>query len=386
MNHKRLIIDFDMRNFIANPFICQGYEGPKYFCDRDEETKNILSSLYNGRNITLISPRRLGKTGIIWHTFHHIQSENKDAICLYLDIFPTQSQHELVNMLGTKVLNNALSRGKAFGKKVMKFLGSLRPVVGIDHMTGFPNVTVNTDPTQAEMSLKNIFSLLKSLDKEVFIAIDEFQQLTQYPEKGTEALIRSHIQFLPNVHFIFSGSKQHLMSEMFLSPQRPFYQSTDIINLLPLEEEIYYRFANAFFEGRGGHLDHEVFRELYSTFDGYTWYIQSVLNRLYECCRKVESVEQLRSTILSVTASKAPQYEYLKQMLTVNQFAILRAIAWEGMVVEPTGKEFLKKYKLPSASSVNTALTTLTDKELVYRMPGGYIVYDRFLGIWLSRL
>ena len=100
----------------------------------------------------------------------------------------------------------------------------------------------------------------------------------------------------------------------------------------------------------------------------------------------MESVEQLRSTILSVTASKAPQYEYLKQMLTVNQFAILRAIAWEGMVVEPTGKEFLKKYKLPSASSVNTALTTLTDKELVYRMPGGYIVYDRFLGIWLSRL
>ncbi len=375
-----------MRKNIVNPFICQGYEGSKYFCDRGEETKKILSSLYNGRNVTLISPRRLGKTGMIWHAFHHIQSENKDAVCIYIDIFSTQNQHEFVDMFGAAVINDALSRGKAFGKKVMKFLGALRPVVGIDYMTGLPNVTVNTDSTQAEMSLKSIFSLLKNLDKEVFIAIDEFQQIAEYPESGTEALLRSYIQFLTGVHFIFSGSKQHLMSEMFLSPQRPFYQSTDIVNLLPLDEETYYNFANGFFESKVGHVDREVFRELYATFGGYTWYIQSVLNRLYESYRKVEAVEQLRSTILSVIKSKAPQFEYLTQMLTGNQFAVLRAIARDGLVGEPTGKEFLKKYKLPSASSVNTALEMLKCKELVYRMSDGYIVYDRFFGIWLSRL
>lgn len=375
-----------MSDKIANPFVCQGYESPRYFCDREEETKNILNTLYNGRNITLISPRRLGKTGLIWNAFHHIQTENKDAPCLHVDIFPTQSQHEFVDMLGSAVLNNALSRGKAFGKKVMKFLGALRPVVGIDHMTGFPNVTLNTDPAQAEMSLKSIFSLLGNLEREVFVAIDEFQQINEYPEGGTEALLRSHIQFLRNVHFIFSGSKQHLMSEMFLSPKRPFYQSTDILNLMPLDEEVYYGFANAFFKGKGGHLDRDFFHELYSTFDGYTWYIQSVLNRLYEGGKKADSVELLRGTILSVTESKAPQYEYLTQMLTGNQFAVLRAIAKKGVAKEPTGKEFLKKYKLPSSSSVKTALEMLVDKELVYRLPVGYIVYDRFLGIWLRRL
>lgn len=375
-----------MKNTVVNPFICQGYENPKYFCDREEETKKMLDSLYNGRNITVISPRRLGKTGLIWNAFHRIQTENKDAICLYVDIFSTQSRHELVDMLGSAVLNNALSRGKAFGKKVMKFLGAMRPVVGIDHMTGLPNVTLNTDPAEAEMSLKSIFSLLGNLEREVFVAIDEFQQINEYPEGGTEALLRSHIQFLRNVHFIFSGSKQHLMSEMFLSPKRPFYQSTDILNLMSLDEEVYYGFANAFFKGKGGHLDREVFHELYSTFDGYTWYIQSVLNRLYEGGKKADSVELLRGTILSVTESKAPQYEYLTQMLTGNQFAVLRAIAREGVVIEPTGKDFLKKYKLPGSSSVKTALEMLVDKELVYRLSSGYIVYDRFLGIWLSRL
>lgn len=375
-----------MKKLPLNPFICQGYESHKYFCDRDKETKLMISTLYNGRNITLISPRRLGKTGLIWNTFHQIQSENKDAICIYIDIFPTKNQNELVNMLGSAVFNAAISKGKVFGRKIIDVLGALRPVVGIDSLTGMPNVTVNIDPAQSEMSIKSIFNHLNRIEKEVFIAIDEFQQITNYPETGTEAMLRSHIQFLHNIHFIFSGSKQHLMSEMFMSPQRPFYQSTDIMNLLPLNENVYYEFANGFFKDNGGVLNEEVFHELYNTFDGYTWYIQSILNRLYENYRKVESVEQLRGTILFVTESKSPQYESLTQLITENQFALLKAIAKEGIVTEPTGKDFLKKYRLSSASSIKTALESLSDKELIYRQSNGYIVYDRFLGIWLSRL
>lgn len=375
-----------MKKQLLNPFICQGYESPKYFCDRQEETKMMMSALYNGRNITLISPRRLGKTGLIWNAFHRIQSENKDAICIYIDVFPTKNQHEMVNMLGTAVFNAALSKGKAFGRKMLDMLGALRPMVGIDSLTGMPNVTVNIDPTQAEMSIRSIFGHLNRIEKEVFIAIDEFQQIASYPEAGTEAMLRSHIQFQQNIHFVFSGSKQHLMSEMFISPNRPFYQSTDIMNLMPLDEGVYYGFANGFFKERGGAISEEVFHELYNMFDGYTWYVQSVLNRLYENYMKVESVVQLRNTILAVIESKASQYESLTLLLTGNQFGLLKAIAKEGVAKEPTGKEFLKKYKLSSASSVKTALESLLGKELIYMQSGGYIVYDRFLSIWLSRL
>ena len=50
---------------LANPFIYQGYESPEYFCDREAETKTLISHLKNGRNVTLISPRRIGKTGCL---------------------------------------------------------------------------------------------------------------------------------------------------------------------------------------------------------------------------------------------------------------------------------------------------------------------------------
>ena len=375
-----------MKKKVVNPFICQGYESPEYFCDRIEETEIMTSTLYNGRNITLISPRRLGKTGLIWNTFHHIKSENKDAICIYIDIFPTKSQSEFVRILGTAVLNETLSKSKMLGKKMLEMLRSLRPVLGVDALTGMPNVTLNVDPTQSEMTIRNIFAYLNKIQREVFIAIDEFQQINEYPESGTEAMLRSYIQFSHNIHFVFSGSKKHIMSEMFTSPQRPFYQSTDILNLAPLNEETYYQFANNFFETNKGGLDREVFRELYDTYDGYTWYVQSVLNRLYEKFKTVSSSAQLRETILNVVESKKPQYESLVMFLTDNQFSLLRAVAKERVAEQPMGKEFIKKHGLSGSSSVKTALDVLCEKELLYRMPEGYIVYDRFMNQWLQRI
>ncbi len=375
-----------MKKKVVNPFICQGYESPEYFCDRIEETEIMTSTLYNGRNITLISPRRLGKTGLIWNTFHHIKSENKDAICIYIDIFPSKSQSEFVRILGTAVLNETLSKSKMLGKKMLEMLGSLRPVLGVDALTGMPNVTLNVDPTQSEMTIRNIFAYLNKIQREVFIAIDEFQQINEYPESGTEAMLRSYIQFSHNIHFVFSGSKKHIMSEMFTSPQRPFYQSTDILNLAPLNKETYYQFANNFFETNKGGLDREVFRELYDTYDGYTWYVQSVLNRLYEKFKTVSSSAQLRETILNVVESKKPQYESLVMFLTDNQFSLLRAVAKERVAEQPMGKEFIKKHGLSGSSSVKTALDVLCEKELLYRMPEGYIVYDRFMNQWLQRI
>ena len=76
-----------MKNIPTNPFLITGYQGPDYFCDREKETASLMSALKNGRNITLISPRRMGKTELIKNVFYYIQKENKSAACFYLDIF-----------------------------------------------------------------------------------------------------------------------------------------------------------------------------------------------------------------------------------------------------------------------------------------------------------
>ena len=371
---------------LDNPFVYQGYEGPEYFCDREEEVKNIISALDNGRNLTLISPRKIGKTGLINHAFHQIKKENKDAICIYVDIFSTKNLQEFVETLCKAVIEDALDREKSFGSKVMDFFKGLRPTITPDFMTGMPTVSVSVVPVQAEHTLKGIFTHLNDLNKPVYLAIDEFQQIAEYPEKGTEAMLRSYIQFIHHVKFVFSGSKKHLMEEMFCAPNRPFFQSTQLMNLEPLKEDTYYDFAKKFFEAKKGSLGQEVFHDIYQRFDGYTWYLQAILNRLYEQGKKVETNQQAVEAILFHVNTLAPHYQMLVSFLTDNQFSLLKAIAHADVVEQPLGNEFIKRFELPSASSVKSALKVLIDKDLVYQSAKGYIVYDRFLGLWLKRL
>ena len=371
---------------LTNPFIYQGYESPKYFCDREVETKTLLSHLKNGRNVTLISPRRIGKTGLIKNTFYHLKEQEKDATCLYIDIFATKNLHDFVELLGVMVINEIVRKNASFIEKTISFFSALRPVLSMDPLTGEPSVSITVEPSKEDITIQSIFNYLNDSEQEVYIAIDEFQQIAEYPEKGTEALLRSYIQFAQHVHFIFSGSKFHLMAEIFGSPKHPFYQSTEMMGLKPLDSDVYYDFCLQFFKEKGGNIEKDIFEYLYNMFEGHTWYIQCILNRLYEANTNVESIEQVNAAILSILAGREPQFESLSQFFTDNQFSLLKAIAKEGIVAQPTAGRFIKSHNLSGASSTKAALKVLEDKELVYRKPEGYIIYDRFMDLWLKRL
>lgn len=371
---------------LTNPFIYQGYESPKYFCDREVETKTLLSHLKNGRNVTLVSPRRIGKTGLIKNTFYHLKEQEKDATCLYIDIFATKNLHDFVELLGVMVINEIVRKNASFIEKTISFFSALRPVLSMDPLTGEPSVSITVEPSKEDITIQSIFNYLNDSEQEVYIAIDEFQQIAEYPEKGTEALLRSYIQFAQHVHFIFSGSKFHLMAEIFGSPKHPFYQSTEMMGLKPLDSDVYYDFCLQFFKEKGGNIEKDIFEYLYNMFEGHTWYIQCIMNRLYEANTNVESTEQVNAAILSILAGREPQFESLSQFFTDNQFSLLKAIAKEGIVAQPTAGRFIKSHNLSGASSTKAALKVLENKELVYRKPEGYIIYDRFMDLWLKRL
>lgn len=366
-----------------NPFIIYGYGGPAYFCDRKEETDKMISALRNGRNITLMAPRRIGKTGLIRNVFHHLAAEDKGAVCIYMDIFSTRNTHEFVQQLGKSVLESLQSAGEMLLSKLSSLFSNCRPVFSIDPVTGAPSISIDIIPTYEEQTLKEIFGYLSKCGRECYLAIDEFQQITQYPETGTEALLRSYIQFIPNVHFIFAGSSQHIMTEMFASAKRPFYQSTQTMYLTPIAEDAYYDFADLFFRNRQGSISRDVFSAVYRRFEGHTWYVQTILNRLYEENITVEDTSVAESTIRTLIRENTPVYQALLSLLPDKQLALLRAIAQEGVVASPNSGTFINRYHLKAASTVNSALNALVNKEIVYKSSSGYIVYDRFLSVWL---
>ena len=369
-----------------NPFLTAGYSIPEYFCDREKETEKIISALHNGRNLTLISPRRFGKTGLIHHVFYNLNDKNNDVFCFYFDIFSTQNLHEFVQIFGKTVLGKLDNYSQKTFKRISEFFKSFRPTISLDSLTGTPEISFDIKPEEAQAGLHEIFNYLKNSGKRCYIAIDEFQQITEYPEKGVEALLRSYIQFAENVKFIFSGSKKHLMDAIFSSVNRPFYQSTQKINLCEIPIETYSIFAQNHFAKGEKTLSPPLFETIYNLVLGHTWYIQLILNQLYSLPLKKYSETDLNRIVADVLEEENATYKTYCELLTKGQLRVLTAIAKERKIATLTHSDFLKKHNLTAVSSVKLAIKSLIDKSLILRDENGnYFVYDRFFSLWLER-
>jgi hypothetical protein len=372
----------------VNPFHLRGYHGSFLFCDRKEETKQLINNSKNGINTTLISVRRMGKTGLIHHTFN-LLSKEKDVVCIYIDIYATQNLNDFTNQLASVILKT-FPENKSIGKKFIKMIRGFAPVLSYDPLTGTPNVSLAySQVNQPEHSLKSLFSFLEQQNKKIIIAIDEFQQVTEYPEKNTEHILRTLIQPLKNCSFIFSGSRKHILIEMFNSAKRPFFSSTQLLSLAEIETNQYAKFIKKIFKKHKRTITDQSIAFILNWTKKHTYYTQALCNKVYAQNSieiTIEIVYQSCDKLLKEQESIFFQY---RNLLTKWQWKLLKAIAKEDKVTQPTGKDFLGKYFLGNSSSVRRSLQSLTDKEMVFQTStkdgSFYSVYDCFLSRWLER-
>lgn len=367
-----------------NPFVTNGYAGAAYFCDRVQETAVIRELLLNENNIALISPRRLGKTDLIWHVFDD-KEIRRTHYCFVVDMYATKNLSDFVNMLGKAVMDELRPKGKKAWEKFMTIVSSLRSEISFD-MNGIPSWSIGVGSIQnPSVTLDEIFTYLNQADKPCLVAIDEFQQITRYEDKTVEATIRTYVQRCTNAHFIFSGSQRHMMNGMFTSPSRPFYQAVSIINLQPLNLEVYTDFCVGMFEAAGKHLDRAVVTSLYERFEGVTSYMHRILNVLYSRTEKGSTcvppmVDEALDFILRLSSDT---YESLYYQMPEKQRMMFLAIAREGKASAVTSGKFINKHKLVSASSANSALKGLLEKDFITVDKNVYSLYDQFFALWL---
>lgn len=367
-----------------NPFPVISYQGPENFCDREEETERLLEAIRNGRNTTLTALRRMGKTGLIQHVFEKLKSK-KGIKTFYIDLYPTQSQADLLRYLAKYTLGKLDANHIKLMRELSNFFTHLRPVIQYDPVSGAPAIEFTLDANfQAEHSLDQIFSYMERSGQNIVIALDEFQQITEYKEKNTEALLRTFVQRSKNIRFIFSGSHSKILQAMFSDHGRPFYQSTDMMELGPIEHENYVEFIIKKFAESKRKLSIESADRILDFCRHHTYYVQLVCNRLF--ARGIKNpdewyVERLFQEILQ--ENKSVYFNYRK-LLTSNQWNLLNGIAKEKGAKKVMSGEFIKRYNLGTPSSVQTALLALQEKEMVFEEEGRWYVYDVFLSRWLE--
>lgn len=370
-----------------NPFIITEKVIPKYFCDREVESDQLIRLLTNRNNVVLFAHRRIGKTGLIQYCFEN-KAIKKNYNTIYVDILSTSNLQEFVFLLGKRVYNSVAPFGEKMLKKLLNVLKSLSSKIGYDPINGLPVLNLQLgDITHPVITLEEIFSYLGSADKPCIVAIDEFQQISKYPERGVEALVRSHILQINNCSFIFSGSESHLLADMFLSSSRPFYQSASMMELKAIPIEIYTDFIQKMFRKAHRNIKRELAEEVYKNYDGVTFCIQKILNIMFSLTPAGGEAERKMMT----QAEDEILYGYdtifrerLKN-LSQRQKELLFAIAKEGKVEMITSIDFIKRNSLTSPSSVQSALKSLINSDIVGKEDKYYIIYDRFLSKWINK-
>lgn len=369
-----------------NPFPTIEYIAPEYFCDREAELQQIVESIYNQRNITIISRRRLGKTALIRHCFHHLL-KRKDLSLHYFDIYATRNLHEFINILSTSLIGYFESKPEKIISQLIKLFGQFRPKLSFDELSGAPSVelSLQTD-AEKEQSLATIFNYLSNQKQRVVIAIDEFQQITNYPEKNVEALLRTHIQSNKNVTMIYSGSNRRMLVSIFSDYSRPFYQSSGFLFLDKIDDEKYKTFISNQFKRGGREISEEAIILILDWAQGHTYFVQEICNRLYSSEINVIDITEVKKVTYRILEERTPLYQVYQNMLTAAQYSLLEAIAIEINVEKPKASAFLIKYKLGAASTVTRTLDALEAKDLILFENNSYSLNDIFLMRWFQRL
>lgn len=376
---------------MENPFYITGIVPEPYFCDRGKETAWMVRTLENRAHIMLTSPRRMGKTQLIRHVFEQ-PSVRDNYYTFYTDIYPTTSLHEFVLFLSKEIYSVLVPKGKAALDKFLAGLHSLAGSLGYDPFTNTPKFDIKLgDIHSPELTLEEIFGYLETAGRPCIFAIDEFQQIAEYPEKNVEATLRAHIQKMNNCLFIFAGSNRHILENMFNSAAKPFYNSAEQTYLDCIPRAVYTQFTREQFALAGRKISSGAADLAYDLFEGHTYYVHNVLHNAFAYMDPDKEVDEadIHHTLNDLLEDKGRAFSSVMNQLNYQQKETLIAIAKEKNARGVTSVAFVKKHALKSPSSVQYAISTLLDKQLLtYENEGRAKVYrlaDRFLEKWICQ-
>lgn len=371
-----------------NPFYLLPDIPLQYFCDRAKETDTMVRHLTNGNNMVLISPRKMGKSGLIYHVFQQKEIRTNFKT-IYVDIYQTSSFKEFVFIFAKAIYDKLVPKSIAWIKKFLQTIRSLNGKFTVDPVTGYPSFSVMLGELEnPTLTLEEIFRFISDYEKPCLIAIDEFQQITKYPEKNVEAILRTHIQWMSNTRFIFSGSERHVMQQIFFSYSRPFYQQASPLDLPAIPKELYVDFVKDIFKRNGKKIDVTSVEQLYDLFHGITFYMQKTLNESFSIINEEEICDHkiFNKALERILEINSSVYRGLLSNIPERQKELLVALAIADETEKITAADFIKDYSLMSASSVQSAARILLEKDYIMKWDGKYSVADKFMGLWIKKI
>ncbi len=368
---------------MTNPFLIKGYLSAAYFCDREKETEKIITALRNRQDLTIHAYRRLGKSALLKHVENQV---GKEFYFVYTDIWGTSSVSDFLREMSNGIVKSNIFSKRGIGQRLQEFIKSIGTsfTIGLD---GRPSIDViYNDQHSVFKSLEEVMTFLDNQDKPVVLAIDEFQEVKKYDSAKTpiEATLRKLTQNSQNVRFIYSGSEYHLINEIFNTHNRPFYQSTRMMQLGSIPKQEYQKFIVNHFKKGKKPINETLVEDILEYAYLHTYYAQAIFNYLFGLAKVPSNWQEFEQVYYPFIEEKGVFYAELPQRITPQQFVVTKAFAKAGKVTSPTGSDFLRLANFTNSSSMRRAVKALEEKQIIIKDGDFYRLYDVFLGHYLK--
>ena len=370
-----------------NPFVFGDVVTGENFADRGKEIKELLSDLRGGQNILLFSPRRFGKTSLVKEVLARM--DEREFLRIYVDLFPITSKTRFAEAYAAEVAKTAAGRLREMIGVIKEHIPGFRLVFGPE---GVPGVEVEITKAQRDIDkiLESLYDLpqrvAKKKGKRAVVVFDEFQEIVNLDGEDVQRGLRSKIQHHDRVAYVFMGSRRHLLDKIFSDKNRPLYRIGKPFHLQRIPPDEFGRFIAQRFESTMVKIDSEIVSRILQITESHPYYTQQLCHELWNLSASGGEVEDadVDLALREVLVSQNYAYTTIWDSLRGKQRPLLLAIAREGGE-GVYSKDFVDRYDLGGASTVQKAIRHLVEKGLVERKDGDYVISDVFLKEWLKK-
>lgn len=358
-----------------------------FFVNRTEEINYIKKNIASKINLTLISPRRWGKSSLVSKIARDISKENKEIRFCFIDLFNTRSEQEFYDYFATEVLKASFSKWEERIENAKMFFKQILPKFsfGIDpneqFSVSFDWESIAKNP-QEILDLPEIISKTKNI--QLVICLDEFQNLSFFDDPlDFQKKARSAWQKHQNCTYILYGSKRHMMTELFENKSMPFYKFGEILFLSKIDNSHWQSYIQEKFKQSKKEISKEIAGILAQKVENHSYFVQQLANAVWLETNKKCTIENIDEGLNKLLLQYELFFSKEVDSLTNLQLNILKAMAMDEK--ELSSKRTIKKYNLSSSASVNRSKEALVQKEIIDIFNKEVEFLDPLLKIWIKK-
>ena len=372
---------------MEKPFIYGKLAIGSDFTDRKMEVSRLRQNFQSGVNTILISPRRWGKTSLVYRVAKGVKQSNKDIRFCFLDLYNIRTEQEFYEQYARVLIEASAGKWEERIKNAGDFFKKL-----------IPKFSFSPD-ANSEFSLKLEWEEVKKFGAEILdlpetiykkkgwrfvICIDEFQNISHYDDpKGFQKKLRSNWQKHAHTTYCLYGSQRHMLMEFFSNPSMPFYRFGDIVFLDRISKKDWVIFIVKRFKDSGKVITKEQSEIIIDAVERHSYYVQQYAQAVWFRTEKKCDDKTISETLETLLDQHSILYLREIDQLSNSQINLLHALC--DNVQALSGAATLRTYRLNSSALVTKSKRALEKKEIIDTAGEELLFIDPLFKLWLKR-